>query len=273
MRNILAKRNLATLIDFASSNVVVGLDYDGTLAPIAASPARARMRAATLQLLERVARVYPAVVISGRAHNDLTKRLGRVRLWEVFGNHGMEPWEPSRESAAQVDEWVTHLRRQLARYPELVIEDKKYSVTIHHGAVRDTARGRQAMAAAVDALPNVRALTGPRAVNLLPRGGPHKGDALQRARIALACQAAIYIGDDDTDEDAFTSADSDHLLAIRIGHSRTSGARYYLKAQAEIDALLWQLLAVRARRPSGAEPLRSATGPWPWAPQYSTTSY
>ena len=156
MRNILAKRNLATLIDFASSNVVLGLDYD--------------------------------------------------------------PWEPSRESAEQVNEWVTNLRRQLARYPELVIEDKKYSVTIHHGAVRDTARVRQAIAAAVDALPNVRALAGPRAINLLPRAGPHKGDALQSARIALACKAAIYIGDDETDEDAFTSADSNQLLAIRIGH-------------------------------------------------------
>ena len=257
MRNILAKRNLATLIDFASSNVVLGLDYDGTLAPIAASPTRARMRVATLQLLGCVARAYPTVVISGRAHHDLTKRLGRLPLWEVFGNHGIEPWEPSRESAEQVNEWVTNLRRQLARYPELVIEDKKYSVTIHHGAVRDTARVRRAMAAAVDALPNVRALAGPRAINLLPRAGPHKGDALQRARIALACKAAIYIGDDETDEDAFTSADSNQLLAIRIGHSRTSGAHYYLEAQADIDALLWQLLAVRARRSSTVEPMWS----------------
>jgi trehalose 6-phosphate phosphatase len=190
-----------------------------------------------------------------------------VPLWEVFGNHGIEPWEQSRQSATQVYEWVTSLRPQLAKYPGLVIENKKYSVSIHQGALRDSARVRRAIAAAIDALPNVRPLAGPRAVNLLPRGGPHKGDALQRARIALACKTAIYVGDDDTDEDAFTSADSDHLLAIRIGHSRTSGARYYLKAQAEIDALLWQLLAVRARRPSGAEPLRSATGPWPWAPQ------
>jgi len=169
----------------------------------------------------------------------------------------VEPWEQSRESAAQVYKWVTNLRAQLERYPGLVVEDKKYSVTIHHGAFRDN-RVRQAIAAAVDALPNVRALAGRQAVNLLPRGGPHKGVALQRARIALACKAAIYIGDDDTDEDAFTSDDSDHLLAIRIGHSRTSSAHYYLKAQADIDALLWQLLTVRARRPSTVEPLRSA---------------
>jgi trehalose 6-phosphate phosphatase len=257
MRNILAKRNLATLTDFASSSVLLGFNYDGTLAPIAASPKLARMRTATLQLLGRVARVYPTVVISGRAHRNLTKRLGRLRLWEVFGNHGIEPWEQSRESAAQVYEWVVNLRAQLAGYPGLVIEDKKYSVTIHHRAVRDKARVRRAIAAAVDALPNVRVLVGQQAVNLLPRGGPDKGIALQRARIALACKAAIYVGDDDTDEDAFTSADSDQLLAIRIGESRASGARYYLKAQADIDALLWKLLAVRARSLNTVEPRRS----------------
>jgi trehalose 6-phosphate phosphatase len=257
MRNILAKTNLATLTDFASANVLLGFDYDGTLAPIAASPTRARMRVATRQLLGRVARAYPAVVISGRAHHDLTRRLRRVPLWEVFGNHGIEPWERSRESGAQVCEWVTSLRLQLARHPGLVIEDKKYSVTIHHGAVRDKARVRRAIAAAVEALPNVRALAGPQAVNLLPRHGPDKGVALERARIALSCKAAIYVGDDDTDEDAFISADSNHLLAIRIGYSRTSSAHYYLKAQADIDALLWQLLAVRARRQNTVEPQRS----------------
>lgn len=257
MRNILAKRNVATLTDFASGSVLLGFDYDGTLAPIAASPKRPRMRVATLQLLERVARVYPSVVISGRAHRDLAKRLGRLPLWEVFGNHGIEPWDQSRESAAQVHEWVTSLRGQLTRCPGLVIEDKKYSVTIHHGAARDKARVRRAIAAAVDALANVRALVGPQAVNLLPRDGPDKGVALQRARIALACKAAIYVGDDDTDEDAFASGDSDQLLAIRIGHSRTSSAHYYLKAQPDIDALLWKLLAVRARSPNTVGPRRS----------------
>lgn len=207
------------------------------------------MRVATLRLLGPVARVHPAVVISGRARRDLTKRVGRLPLWEAFGNHGIEPWYQSRESAAHACEWVISLRAKLTGYPGLVIEDKQYSVTIHHGAVRNKALVRRAIAAAVDVLPNVRALVGPQALNLLPQGAPAKGVALQRARIALACHAAI--------EAAFTSAHSDQLLAIRIGHSRTSGARYYLKAQADIDALLWKLLAARARSPNPVGPRRS----------------
>jgi hypothetical protein len=36
-------------------------------------------------------------------------------------------------------------------------------------------------------------------------------------RRLLACDTAIYVGDDDTDEDAFGSAGSHRLLAIRVG--------------------------------------------------------
>jgi len=43
MRYILARRNLATLTDFACSSVLLGFDYDGTLVPIASNPARARV--------------------------------------------------------------------------------------------------------------------------------------------------------------------------------------------------------------------------------------
>src|SRR4030095_14811912 len=58
-RNILANRNLPVLSTFAASNVLLAFDYDGTLAPIAAAPRLARMRARTHQLLVRVTRVYP----------------------------------------------------------------------------------------------------------------------------------------------------------------------------------------------------------------------
>jgi trehalose 6-phosphate phosphatase len=186
------------------------------------------------------------VVISGRAHHDLATRLGRLPLWEVFGNHGVEPWAESAASAAQVNAWVEHLRVQLATHTDLVIENKKYSITIHYRAVRDQAGIRKAVANAVETLPNVRVLAGPQAVNLIPRGGPDKGVALQKARAALACRTAIYIGDDDTDEDAFVSAPRDQLLAIRVGHSRKSAAHFRLNTQADIDVLLRALLAVRA---------------------------
>jgi hypothetical protein len=47
MTDILAKRNHEVLARYASSNLLVAFDYDGTLAPIVDRPARADMRAIT----------------------------------------------------------------------------------------------------------------------------------------------------------------------------------------------------------------------------------
>ena len=237
MKDILAGKHLATLAEFACSSVLLGFDYDGTLAPIASIPARARMRAATHELLSRVAHRYPCVVISGRAHHDLAKRLHRLPLWEVIGNHGVEPWTHGREAAVSAREWVRRLRARLEAVSGIVIEDKKYSVTVHYRHVRDKVRVRRAIATVVRDLPHARALGGEQAVNLILRGGPDKGVALQWARRALSCETAIYVGDDDTDEDAFASAPPSQLLAIRVGPSHASRARYRLKTQADIRQL------------------------------------
>ena len=92
---------------------------------------------------------------------------------------------------------------------------------------------------------------GKHAISLVPRSAPTKGVALERARRLLECDTAIYVGDDETDEDAFTAGHADRLLAIRIGVRRDSRAPYRLKNQAEIDDLLAALLGFR--------PLRQAT--------------
>jgi trehalose-6-phosphatase len=86
------------------------------------------------------------------------------------------------------------------------------------------------------------------ALNLLPRGGADKGIAVQQARRMFACDTVIYVGDDDTDEDAFASAPPDRLLSIRVGTRGPTRARYRLRTQRDIDSLLQQLLQFRATR-------------------------
>ena len=91
------------------------------------------------------------------------------------------------------------------------------------------------------------------------RNGTDKGVALQRARRVLACDTAIYVGDDATDEDAFASAPPEQLLAIRVGASRASRARFYLHSQAEIDRFLQALLNARSGRLPSAKRARRNT--------------
>lgn len=250
MRYLLAKRHLAALAHFASSNVVLAFDYDGTLAPIANEPSRARLRDCTRRLLIAVAHRYPCVVISGRSRDDVTKRLKGIPVRHVFGNHGLEPWDQDIAYAKRVHEWVDHLARRLPSYPGLIIEDKTYSVAIHYRSVRQKRLVVQAINDAVLGLRGSRTVGGKQAVNLVPRDAPHKGMALERIRRLLACDRAVYVGDDDTDEDAFRVAPPERLLSIRIGATRTSSAHYYLKAQYEIDSLLRALVRLRPSRPA-----------------------
>lgn len=249
-RNILARRHLPVLAGFAASNVLLAFDFDGTLAPIAPTPAAARMRPETRRLLARIARTYPCVVISGRPLDDLTRLLRRVPVWHVVGDHGFER-ALGGNAAAHVRDWADELRARLPRHPGLVIEQKKNSVTVHYRQVRDKRSVVEAIAEAVRHLQNARPIGGAEAVNLLPYDGPHKGVALQQARRAFACDTAIYVGDDETDEDAFRSAGPDRLLSIRVGLKQPSAARYRLRTQRDVDALLQTLVDLRSTRTSG----------------------
>jgi trehalose 6-phosphate phosphatase len=245
--NILTPRNLRALAGFAASNVLVAFDYDGTLAPIAATPATARMRTTTRRWLTQVARRYPCVVTSGRPLDDLAARLRRIPVWYLFGNHGFEPHGGSDEHASRVRDWVTRLHDQLPATQGLVIEQKKYSVTVHYRHVRNKERLMQMIVEAVRQLPDARPIGGAKAINLLPRGGADKGIAVQQARRMFACDTVIYVGDDDTDEDAFVSASPDRLLSIRIGSRGSTRARFRLRTQREVDLLLKHLLQFRTR--------------------------
>ena len=245
-RLILQAGHRAVLAEFAASNVLLAFDFDGTLAPIAPTPAAARMRPETRRLLAEVARRYPCVVISGRPLADLTKRFRRIPVWHLVGDHGFEALGVATGATRHVRDWVDVLRKRLPSGLGLVIEQKKNSVTVHYRQVRDKRRVLETITEAVRHLEDARAVKGEEAINLLPVGGPHKGVALQHARRVFACDTAIYIGDDATDEDAFTSGPADRLLAIRVGTRQPSKARYRLRSQLEMDRFLEALLDMRA---------------------------
>jgi trehalose 6-phosphate phosphatase len=241
---ILAPEHLPTLASFAWSNVLLAFDYDGTLAPIAARPEDAHMRPMTRELLAGVSTAYPTVVISGRALADVTAMLSTVPLWYVYGNHGLEPASPGRPGAGDASAWAAQLAPQLPASLGVRIEDKRHTLTLHFRGAPDRTRAMAAIEDAIQTLPDVSVLRGNEAINLLPRGGGDKGIALTQARTTFACHQAIYVGDEDTDEPAF-AAGGDRTLAIRVGSSDRSRARYHLGSQDEIDALLQMLLDLR----------------------------
>jgi trehalose 6-phosphate phosphatase len=245
MKNILARVNREILQQFAWSKVLLAFDYDGTLAPIVSKPARATMQPSTRRLLEELAKLYPCVVISGRAQRDAIRRLRGVGIREIVGNHGMEPGHATSRIADMVARWRPLLDERLAGLRGVEIEDKVFSVAIHYRQSRQKKLARNAILRAASTLRDVRLIGGKQVVNILPNGAPHKGIALERERARLKCDTAIYVGDDETDEDVFALDQPGQLLTIRVGRHRSSAAAYFIESQREIDELLRVLLKFR----------------------------
>jgi trehalose 6-phosphate phosphatase len=89
-------------------------------------------------------------------------------------------------------------------------------------------------------LKRARVFGGKQVVNVVEDGVPNKGDAVAAERDRLKCSWVLYVGDDENDEDAF--ALEGNIIPVRIGRKLRTHARYYLRAQNEIDTLLALLL-------------------------------
>jgi trehalose 6-phosphate phosphatase len=248
VRHILSRHGLAQLATFARDRVLLAFDFDGTLAPTVADRHQAQMRDQTRALFERLCRVYPCVVISGRSRRDVRARLQGALIRDVVGNHGLEPSRSMRPFGRRIALVRGELEAALKACSGLEIEDKGYSLAIHYRLAPETTSARRRIHAAISRVTAaIRVVPGKLVVNVVPAGAPHKGDALLQLWRRSRAQRALYIGDDVTDEDAFGLDGPGHLLAIRVGTSRSSAAGYYLRRQREMDALLAHLSELRSQ--------------------------
>jgi len=245
VKNILSRAQLAALRDFARQRVLVAFDFDGTLAPIVRDPEAAKMRPRTSALLAKVARLYPCAVITGRSRKEVMVKVAAIPLRAVIGNHGMEPSPDLRAWRRLATRWHAQLASVLPPIPGVIIENKGVSLAVHYRKARSRNTVRGLVLEAVAELRGTRIVEGKMVVNIVPAGAPNKGTALITLRKRLRCQSAIYVGDDDTDEDVFALSSQECLLGIRVGRSRRSRAAYFLTSQAAIDRLLRKLVEAR----------------------------
>ena len=245
MKHILAPAQREILAQLAFSNVLLGFDFDGTLAPIVADPARAAMRATTRRLFAGLCECYPCVVISGRSLADLGPRLEGVALRAAIGNHGLEPWRASPSLRRLVARWKLSHSATVAQLPGVELEDKTFSLALHLRRSRSKKAARVALEAAIERLGPVRIVGGKQVINVLPEEAPHKGLALERERRHAGCDTAFFLGDDTTDEDVFAMSRPGFLFSVRVGAVQGSHAAYCLKSQREVDVLLKRLLDLR----------------------------
>jgi trehalose 6-phosphate phosphatase len=223
---------------------LLGFDFDGTLAPIVASPDQARISQSVSNKLRRLAERLPVAIVTGRSAADVRRRLDFEPCY-VVGNHGAD-----MSSAADAAQSLDGLRSLLALRAEemaragVTVEDKGLSVALHYRLSRQPA---QALALIRDALgpleAECRTFSGKMVENVVPAGAPDKGHAMHQLVQRCGAACAVFVGDDVNDEPVFASASAD-WLTIRIGREDPeSQADYFLDSTAEVGMLLDRMLA------------------------------
>jgi trehalose-phosphatase len=204
--------------------LLVACDYDGTLAPIVANPDNARPSSESVGALRSLADLHETTtaVISGRALRDLATLSRLPSEVHLVGSHGSE-FDVGFVHALDARARKLHaaLEQSLATLTDgkegVGLETKPASVAVH---VR-----RASTEVAAEVVAAVRAdqatwegvqVTEGKSVIELAVVQTDKGRALDVLRRRVGATAAIFIGDDVTDEKAFARLTGPDL-GIKVG--------------------------------------------------------
>jgi trehalose 6-phosphate phosphatase len=187
-------------------------DIDGTLSKIAPRPEDAIVDAATVAVLQSLARRLELVgVVTGRSALDAEQMLGLSEL-VYFGNHGMERLEDGRVTVvAAARPFVAAIAETLnavrLRYPDpnVLFENKGVSGSIHFRLTADPELVEDELLEIVAPLARVAGLQltlGRMIIELRPPVRANKGTALADVVEEHKLRSLLYLGDDITDLDA-----------------------------------------------------------------------
>jgi trehalose 6-phosphate phosphatase len=233
------------------------LDFDGTLAPLAAQPAAVRLGGDVAPLLARLAAALggAVAVISGRPVAEIDGLLQPLRL-PVAGVHGVERrsadgrWH--RLAVGGYDAALAPLRMLCERHPALLLETKPGAVALHYRqapTLEDLCLAT--MAEAATQVEDMGLLRGKMVVELKPRRAG-KGVALRAflAERPFLRRRPWFFGDDVTDEAGFEVVQAAGGVAVKVGPGDTLAAHRLADPQA-LHGWLAQALAA-------LEPVREA---------------
>jgi trehalose 6-phosphate phosphatase len=248
MRYLFAHENAGLLAQLAWTRALLGFDFDGTLAPIVADRNAAAMRSPTAMLLQRACILYPCAIISGRSQTDLTRRVGDARAERLVSNLGFATGQSSPRVAREIAAARAVLETQLADLPGIELEDKCFTLAIHYRRSRRKREARAAIFRATARLsPSLTLTAGKQVVHVAHVRAPTKANAVLRLRDELAADTVLYVGDDASDEEVFELDEPGRLISVRVGHSKSSRAPYFVRDQREVDRLLRVLIQLRER--------------------------
>jgi trehalose 6-phosphate phosphatase len=222
------------------------LDFDGTLAEIVERPGDVTVPERNLASLAHLnQRLSGALaIVTGRDVGTVDAFLAPLKF-AVSGVHGFEARRPGRDIErleADLDA-LERVSERLARFRDknegLLLEHKPASVSLHYRQRPDLdGQARAAVDAAVAEETGVKVLPGKMVLEIKAHGGD-KGAAVEffMVEAPFAGRAAIFIGDDVTDEAAFRAVNARGGVSIKVGGGATE-AHYRLASPAEVTRWL-----------------------------------
>ncbi|KAG6397486.1 hypothetical protein SASPL_143653 [Salvia splendens] len=252
-------------ISSKGKQIVMFLDYDGTLSPIVDDPDRAFMSESMRATVRKVARYFPTAIVSGRCRD---KVYSFVRLTELYyaGSHGMDIkgpskgynkdaeavlFQPASEFIPMIDEVYRALLEVTKSTPGARVEHNKFCVSVHFRCVDEKKWIELAkqVGMVLEGYPSLRLSQGRKVFEIRPTIKWDKGKALEFLLESLGyanCADAfpVYIGDDRTDEDAFkVLRERGQGFGIVVSKTpKDTKASYSLQEPSEVMAFLRRLV-------------------------------
>ena len=215
----------AALVEFAARRpLLVASDYDGVLAPLVGDPSAAVPLPGVAEALARLAAADGVTValVSGRGVADLQATSGLSGPYRWVGSHGEEFDGPLvGELADRRDALAELLAPAVAGVPGARLEVKPASVAVHVREVQDRPAAAALLERARTMVDSSLTLKPGKEVLEIAVTDADKGTALRRLVADLGAAAAMYLGDDVTDEDGFRALEP-HGLTVKIGDGETA---------------------------------------------------
>lgn len=243
--------------------ILLFLDFDGTLAPIASTPARVQFPSRTKKILRQLHSLpnIKLVIISGRDLDDIKKIVGIPGIVYV-GNHGCQisgvgiDWQHDFPVVRQRK--MRKLNKELSitmkEIRGVLIENKNMSIAVHYRNVKNKDMPKFQKTLTKILRPYIVPLfikvsVGKKVVEFGLATPWNKGKAVNRIihRIKISeridSHVSVYIGDDVTDETAFKTL-KHKGITIHVGTGTQSAASYYLRNPAEVATFLGKLSTI-----------------------------
>jgi len=249
----------AALLAFVQRpRILIAADFDGTLAPFATDPMKARARPGALTSLYAAASLpgVSVALVSGRDLQTLRllTAIPQTSPIVLVGSHGGEssladtdgPAPFEEDASALLAAAFADLELVTAAHPGARIELKPGAVALHTRGMEPSAADA-ALAAATELStrhPGVQVIPGKQVVELTVVG-TDKGYAMRALAAARGVDATTYFGDDVTDERAFAALDpGSGDVTVKVGEGNTLAA-YRLEGVEDVASALDFMVGAR----------------------------